>query len=684
MRAASCALRELKPRFSRSEGRPHCEQLWAVSGDNPAVRPTLIALPRAALAVAVLFLTSCQCAKPGAACASDVDCKADAPYCSGTLLSCVACVDDAQCPSGLCLPDGTCGACGPSAACPQGEVCNSGQCISGCAGDTAGCPSGKFCLPGSSVCVDCTADAQCGPGFVCSPTNTCVPGCSAGNPACGMGQVCDVDGGACVGCLANAQCTNPQAPVCSGGTCVGCVGNGDCTSAAPQCNPVSRTCVACLDDTQCALGQLCKGNACVPGCSATHACPGVEQCKLPAGQCVQCLSDVQCGGTTPRCGPGTSRCVACLPGPGDNCPVGNYCRPDFVCERGCKRGSDCPSGVCLADRSCQQCTADAQCAAGKVCDNGTCTAACSATNPCGAGKACCSASQRCIDLQNDAANCGACGNACGAGGACCAGQCKSLSSAGSCGACGTVCGVGEGCCGLACTSITTLQRCGACNVSCGVDTFCDGAVCRPQTFPNFCANTRVYVVYDGRPTDDAAANVLASTIAANCSQTTVITYGQQSNPSWVDQTTGALLLGAGATVVTAGGPFPNKPVKWLETTRAVTKVYFSSNNIDTYYFRARSNAAILTSMTTATCSAHRDRFLIQLATDPTSSTLALIGYGVCPDGYGTTAAAYFWANQMLPNKAAYPDAWYIYDWIDTNNDSIPNAGDTFTKLVSGL
>lgn len=221
-------------------------------------------------------------------------------------------------------------------------------------------------------------------------------------------------------------------------------------------------------------------------------------------------------------------------------------------------------------------------------------------------------------------------------------------------------------------------------MSCGADQFCDGAKCVDLTFPNFCANKKVYAIYDGIAIDAAATDVLASTIAQNCSASTVITYGPQSNPAWVDQTTGELLLGTGATVVTAGGPFPNKPVKWLERTQKLTKVYFSTNGIDTYSFKRRSDESTLASMTVSECSAHHDRFLVELSTDPTNGTLALIGYGVCSGGYGTQAAAFFWATQMLPNRSAYPDAWYIFDWVDTNNDSIANAGDTFTKLVSGL
>src|SRR5205085_2516343 len=101
------------------------------------------------------------------------------------------------------------------------------------------------------------------------------------------------------------------------------------------------------------------------------------------GQCVQCISDAQCSGATARCDPQADRCVACLPGPTDNCPMGEYCRYDHVCERGCKTGADCPSGTCLTDHSCSNCTMDSQCAAGEVCQAGSCIAACGPNNPCG-------------------------------------------------------------------------------------------------------------------------------------------------------------------------------------------------------------------------------------------------------------------------------------------------------------
>ncbi len=640
------------------------------------------------LLVLSLIVSACQCQPPAAAkpCTVNADCPT-AQVCNTVDDSCVECVDDSGCASGLCLPDNTCSKCGPNARCTQGQVCGAdGACRDGCETMSAGCPAGSYCLPGSSTCVACTHDSHCGEGAVCDlSTHECRPGCSQQNPRCAPGLVCDVAAGTCVGCLTHANCP-PQQPACNPAThtCVGCLSNGDCrTAAAPFCDVANQRCVQCLTDPECGAGQVCLLGACTPGCSAANPqCPMGQTCNTTQGQCVQCVTDAQCGGATPRCEPGSNRCVACLPGPNDNCPAGQYCRADFICERGCKTGADCPSGMCLADHSCSNCTMDSQCSAGQVCQGGNCIAACSASNPCGAGKQCCSS--HCVDFQNDPNNCGACGNTCGAGQGCCNGTCANLDTSAHCGACGTSCNAGYGCCSGACRSTTSLTDCGGCNVTCTANQFCDGTACRNITFPEFCANPKVYVIYDGIANDDAATNSLASTIAANCPAMTMIQYGPQSNAQWVDQTTGALLLGGGSTVVTAGGPFANKPVKWMERTSLTTKVYFSTNGIDTFYFKRRSDNATLVTQPASTCSSHHDVLLVELARDPNSGTLALIAYGVCSGGYGTQAAGWYYANVMLPNKSAYPDSWYLFEWTDTNNDSLPNVGDTFLRLASGL
>lgn len=65
-----------------------------------------------------------------------------------------------------------------------------------------------------------------------------------------------------------------------------------------------------------------------------------------------------------------------------------------------------------------------------------CTCATNSNTPCDGNLACCDAG--CIDVQDDLANCGACGNACGAGKICVEGACK---------ACDVTCEVADHRCG---------------------------------------------------------------------------------------------------------------------------------------------------------------------------------------------------------------------------------------------
>lgn len=591
------------------------------------LRTTLLILGSSLL----LSLSGCTCTAPGS-CTTQSDCvDPNAPKCDEQNGVCVACVLDEHCQAGF--------------------VCLNGACAPGCSPDDQRCGPSMVCAPGVG-CVECAVDAQCGAGEVCT-NNACVPGCSAMNPNCPQGLVCDTVAGVCVECLDHTQCPSAPLTVCNPltHTCVQCAANTDCRDPSrPVCQPTTHTCVGCNTTADCASG-VCQNNT-----------------------CVQCTSDAQCGGTTPRCNQATNTCVSCLPGATDNCPTGQYCRPDFRCEQGCKTGADCPSGVCLPDHSCQACTADSQCAAGKVCQNGVCVGSCGGTGgtTCSGSQTCCPTG-RCENLTNSNDNCGACGVRCGAGQACCNAQCKDL---------------------------TARTDCGGCGVVCGPDQFCDGTSCKNQTFPNFCANRNVVAIRDGIPLDNAATGVLASTIQQYCSASTMLTYGDDSDPALVDQTTGTLLLGGGHTVVTAGGPFPNLPVKWLERTQKVTKVYFSNNVSGTeFYFKKRQPAdagtadPILVTRLQSSCSQaladggtqgqQNDVFLIELATDPASGTLALIGYGLCSPGNGTQAAAWYWANVMLPNRASYPDSWYLYEWTDTNGNTLPDLTDTWTQLHSG-
>lgn len=323
----------------------------------------------------------------------------------------------------------------------------------------------------------------------------------------------------------------------------------------------------------------------------------------------------------------------------------------FILVTGCATVGSGPEPAATDGDGCDP-AADT-CPVGEYCTaEGTCAGGCKSDTDCGTG-ACCD--NRCVDTSSDANSCGACGNTCGAG---------------------------DGCCEGVCSQLDTLSDCGACGNACVDGDFCDGSACKEPTYPNFCANAKVYVIHDGIAGDDMSADLMASTITANCPPTTVVTTADQTDPALVDQASGRPLAGAGVTYVLGGGPFPNKVLRWLERTYLVTPIYFDAPDGINFYWRERKTGTAVAQLAGNACSNRRDQFLVELVTDPMSGTLSLIGYGAC-NANGTRAAAWFYANKLLPNAMSYPDSWYVFDWFDTNNTLTPDEGDTFTVRASG-
>src|SRR5262249_23622407 len=151
-------------------------------------------------------------------------------------------------------------------------------------------------------------------------------------------------------------------PGCPGPTeATSCTTRADCTDPKnPVCDPMLHLCQPCSLDSQCP-GQVCRAGSCGPECDAMHACAN-GQTRSP-GHCVHCVEDKGCGGATPRCLVSMHHCVACLPGPTDNCGTNLYCAPaDNTCKPGCKADSDCPTGTtCLPSHDCSPCTDDSHC-----------------------------------------------------------------------------------------------------------------------------------------------------------------------------------------------------------------------------------------------------------------------------------------------------------------------------------
>jgi hypothetical protein len=253
-------------------------------------------------------------------------------------------------------------------------VCESGQCIPGCAqpggiqctGSTMCNATSGRCDPGVGTC---TTDLQCGaPASVCN-AGTCGPGC--GQTGCPAGQQCGATTGRCgngppvgTGAALNAACAGPTdcaSRVCfdfGGGVgrrCVQSCGAGsDCPSG-----------FTCFDNVG---GHMCVSASLFSGATFTSppgtACTGPDSCQSgfcdqnPPRACrEQCTEDNRCGGGTCRWTEFETDLYTGLCGAPMGAAPGAACAND----------GNCASGVCFQNSCAGLCSSTADCPNGRTC-----------------------------------------------------------------------------------------------------------------------------------------------------------------------------------------------------------------------------------------------------------------------------------------------------------------------------
>ncbi|MEQ9321072.1 MAG: hypothetical protein RIF41_18055 [Polyangiaceae bacterium] len=271
---------------------------------------------------------------PNAQCERDAECGS-LGHCVD--LRCVACVTDDHCaetsPGSRCSPSGECVACLSEADCPSG-VCDasSGSCLE-CATD-ADC-DGQRCDEG--VCVECLSDDDC-PGR-CSARRCveCVEDSHCDPPHCLDEQ--------CVACVVESDCEpsftcDEELHVCKHGHCSDKMPHpnetdDDCGGVCPPCGVdgvcvdgddcasgicVDQVCQPCQDSTNCPPDAYCDGRVCAPRRPLGASCADISDSCVVGAECSQGVCcETACDGTCEGCsefitGQPSGQCAQALPG----------------------------------------------------------------------------------------------------------------------------------------------------------------------------------------------------------------------------------------------------------------------------------------------------------------------------------------------------------------------------------
>jgi hypothetical protein len=299
------------------------------------------------LALVLLVALSAACGSKRGTCTTTRDCPTglvcgrDEGRCLAAAGSCAG----GRCPAGyhcdgslsLCLEGAA--DCGPGGACGDGQTCSSGRCA---CEDDGGCRAGERCEGGACVARSCSRDGECAAGQICE-AGLCTTGCRSARDCADVGPECDLAAGAhglCVECAADDHCEGTDVcargecrrpcgenrdcmlgNVCIDGGCApGCDGDRDCPASASRCDlaaglygacevvcdgdedcgarrcdVASATCVDCVTNAHCGLGNVCRDGACSAGCDGDRDCPAARP-FCAASACVACRGPSDCGG----------------------------------------------------------------------------------------------------------------------------------------------------------------------------------------------------------------------------------------------------------------------------------------------------------------------------------------------------------------------------------------------------
>jgi hypothetical protein len=162
--------------------------------------------------------------------------------------------------------------------------------------------------------------------------------------------------------------------------------------------------------------------------------------------------------------------------------------------------------------------------------------------------------------------------------------------------------------------------------------------------------------------------------------------GLDTNPSFVNQTSGNAIGDAGVGIISFGGPVVNPCVKYAESGstplggRAPIRFHDEGG---IYYFQRWDGSSIPgASLPVSVINDDEDMFVIETYRDSAGRFIMLCyGFG----WKGTYAAGKYFDKIVYPNTSSFRVNWLIVRWQDSNGDGFVNApgeGDSYTLVDS--
>jgi hypothetical protein len=226
--------------------------------------------------------------------------------------------------------------------------------------------------------------------------------------------------------------------------------------------------------------------------------------------------------------------------------------------------------------------------------------------------------------------------------------------------------------------------------------FCAATGCLSAVLANVCNSPKSTFLLDGLNVDDATDPIVRDGLLSACFLPTssAIIVGQSASDTLHQDLTGAPdplkgrpVVGSGDMQVVVGGPFGQTLIRYLET-QGITSVYNSFDANGARFYRRSVDGgvdSIIVDAPQADVNQTHSFFLIEMVVDPTTGTLMLAIDGF--NAKGTTVAAWFFLNQMLPNRSSLDKSFYVYEWTagpgDGGTNPLPSFADMFTLLASG-